>query len=346
MQHLDEGTIHAWLDDALPADEAARVAAHVASCASCADAVAEARGFMAAASRIVRALDIVPADVVPAPRADVPRAAALPPRPVPWYRRRVVSLAAGFVVMALGSLVAVRAWRTEAPVAARASMDSAARPAAPSSAEPRPKTVVVPAPPPPAAAKMMAKSAMKMEAKAAAELSAAEEPLARREESARADFAVGNAAPAPALAPAPAPPPALAGAGSKIRIRGLSGMRLGEVVTMTAGSQRPVPIRTGVCDSMRIAVYMIDSVPVTLAQGPTTPSPDSAAACVLRTAPSPHPAALPERVVQSPVPTDTLTWRGADGRGYLLMGQASRAKLEQIRDLLVVTPRPPVKPPE
>lgn len=60
MQHLDEGTIHAWLDGELAADEAARAEAHVAACAPCADAVAEARGFIAASSRILTALDNVP----------------------------------------------------------------------------------------------------------------------------------------------------------------------------------------------------------------------------------------------------------------------------------------------
>jgi hypothetical protein len=60
MQHLDEGTIHAWLDGALSADEAARVELHVASCETCSDAVAEARGLIAASSRILTALDDVP----------------------------------------------------------------------------------------------------------------------------------------------------------------------------------------------------------------------------------------------------------------------------------------------
>lgn len=60
MQHLDEGTIHAWLDGALPADEAARAELHVASCETCSEAVAEARGLVAAASRILTALDDAP----------------------------------------------------------------------------------------------------------------------------------------------------------------------------------------------------------------------------------------------------------------------------------------------
>ena len=65
MQHLDEGTIHAWLDGQLPRDEAQRVEAHVAECRQCADAVAEARGLIAASSRILTALDSVPREVVP-----------------------------------------------------------------------------------------------------------------------------------------------------------------------------------------------------------------------------------------------------------------------------------------
>jgi anti-sigma factor RsiW len=65
MQHLDEGTIHAWLDGALPAEESAGVERHVAQCKECASLVAEARGMIAGASRIVSALDIVPGGVIP-----------------------------------------------------------------------------------------------------------------------------------------------------------------------------------------------------------------------------------------------------------------------------------------
>ena len=65
MQHLDEGTIHAWLDGALPADEAADVERHARECAECAVLVADARGMIAGAARIVSALDDVPSGVIP-----------------------------------------------------------------------------------------------------------------------------------------------------------------------------------------------------------------------------------------------------------------------------------------
>ena len=96
MQHLDEGTIHSWLDGALSADEAARVEAHVAECSQCAAAVAEARGFIAASSRILTALDHVPRGVVPA---------AAPAR---WSNRAVWRAAAAVLVVAAGSLVVFR----------------------------------------------------------------------------------------------------------------------------------------------------------------------------------------------------------------------------------------------
>jgi len=66
MQHPDEGTIHAWLDGALGSAEAGEVEAHVAGCARCAAAVTEARGLLAASSRILSALDSVPGGVLPA----------------------------------------------------------------------------------------------------------------------------------------------------------------------------------------------------------------------------------------------------------------------------------------
>ena len=72
--HLDEGEIHAWLDGALSPAESAWAAAHVESCPACAASVAEARGLIAATTRILTALDDVPGGVLPG--AMTPGAAA------------------------------------------------------------------------------------------------------------------------------------------------------------------------------------------------------------------------------------------------------------------------------
>jgi anti-sigma factor RsiW len=105
MQHLDEGTIHSWLDGALSADEAARVEAHLKECPQCAAAVAEARGFIAASSRILTALDNAPRGVVPvtAPKKRVD--------PIVWR------VAATLLVVAAGTLVVVRNGGREAQIA-------------------------------------------------------------------------------------------------------------------------------------------------------------------------------------------------------------------------------------
>ena len=102
MQHLDEGTIHSWLDGALSADEAARVEAQVAECPQCAAAVAEARGFIAASSRILTALDHVPRGVVPRAHS------------VKWYNRAGWRAVAAVLVVAVGSLVVFRNGGTNA----------------------------------------------------------------------------------------------------------------------------------------------------------------------------------------------------------------------------------------
>ena len=96
MQHLDEATIHAWLDGALSPDQAARAEAHAAECAACAAGVAEARGFVAASSRITSALD------------DVPRGVIVAPRTRPHISRPLLQAAAVLVVVAAGGLLVIR----------------------------------------------------------------------------------------------------------------------------------------------------------------------------------------------------------------------------------------------
>lgn len=120
MQHLDEGTIHGWLDGALSPDEAARVEAHVGSCTACADAVAEARGLIAASSRILTALDDVPSVRV-SPRARRGRTSL-----TTWLVREKIA-AVMTLVVAGGALALVLA--RNAPEAAQiAGADSPAPP--------------------------------------------------------------------------------------------------------------------------------------------------------------------------------------------------------------------------
>jgi hypothetical protein len=106
MQHLEEGTIHAWLDGALSSDDAAHVEDHVQHCDECAAMVADARGLIAGASRIVSALDIVPGGVLPKSTTAV----AAPPRSL-WRSLHLspfrAALAAS-VMVAVGSLFALR----------------------------------------------------------------------------------------------------------------------------------------------------------------------------------------------------------------------------------------------
>lgn len=95
MPRPDEGLIHQWLDGECTPEESARIEALVASDPEWAAAVAEARGLIAASSRIVGALDAVPRAMPSAASA-----AGVAPR----ARRRAVpawmGMAAGLVLVA------------------------------------------------------------------------------------------------------------------------------------------------------------------------------------------------------------------------------------------------------
>jgi len=141
--HEDDGTLHAWLDGALAPADAARVAAHVTACATCAAATAEARGLIAASSRILGTLD----DEVGAVRAIRP--------PAVRRRRRAgwptgLRAAAVLVVVAGSTLLVLQRSRTPGDAAsseARSEVRAAAAtpPPAPSST-PSPAPTVATAP--------------------------------------------------------------------------------------------------------------------------------------------------------------------------------------------------------
>lgn len=91
MPRPDEGLIHTWLDGQLSPDEAARIEQLVATDAEWAAAAAEARGLIAASSRIISALDHVPAGVIPKGTASTRV------RRLPWWTK-----AAAAVVLVAG----------------------------------------------------------------------------------------------------------------------------------------------------------------------------------------------------------------------------------------------------
>lgn len=97
MPRPDEGLIHAWLDGQLPPDEAARVEQLAAADPEWDAAVAEARGLIAASSRILSSLDHAPAGVIPK------RDARQPAWRMPWWTK----VAAAVVVVAGGSLFVI-----------------------------------------------------------------------------------------------------------------------------------------------------------------------------------------------------------------------------------------------
>ncbi|HJU72581.1 MAG TPA: carboxypeptidase-like regulatory domain-containing protein [Gemmatimonadaceae bacterium] len=105
MQHLDEGTIHAWLDGALAPNEASEAETHVQSCEQCARAVAEARGLIAASTRILGALDDIPALQT---AAGVPNIATRRRKGWAWRRAGVGYAAAATVLLAAGTALVLR----------------------------------------------------------------------------------------------------------------------------------------------------------------------------------------------------------------------------------------------
>jgi anti-sigma factor RsiW len=139
MQHLDEGTIHSWLDGALAPDEAARVEAHVGECPECAAAVAEARGFIAASSRILTALDNAPRGVIPV------AASKRRVDPIVWR------VAATLLVVAAGTLAVFRSGGRNAEISSTSRDTSATTITAVAPAVPGPdetaKTIAETAPP-------------------------------------------------------------------------------------------------------------------------------------------------------------------------------------------------------
>ncbi len=130
MPRPDEGLIHEWLDGELSPEEAARVEEMVRTDAEWAAAAAEARGLVAASSRILSALDTVAGDVIPAGStasgAKPVSASTAPPRArftvQPWMRA-----AAGIAIVVSGTVFVLQSTgRVTEPLVADATAPTAA----------------------------------------------------------------------------------------------------------------------------------------------------------------------------------------------------------------------------
>jgi len=95
MPRPEEGLIHAWLDGQLPPDEAARIEQLAATDPEWQAAVAEARGLIAASSRILASLDHAPSGVIPEKKSVQPA----------WRVPQWAKVAAGIVLVAGGTVL-------------------------------------------------------------------------------------------------------------------------------------------------------------------------------------------------------------------------------------------------
>jgi hypothetical protein len=141
MSPVDEGRLHAWLDGALSAEEAAAVETLVRDDAAWAAAAAEARGLIANASRLVRALDdgVVGGignagrSTLVAPVPSERQATSAAPSPRGWrVGRQLGAIAAVLLVAVVGRA----AWKGSAESEPRVPADSAPPVARPDTAPP------------------------------------------------------------------------------------------------------------------------------------------------------------------------------------------------------------------
>lgn len=95
MSHVDEGTLHAYLDGELPSSERAAVEAHLAQCTACRAALTEARALVERASALLGSARPVER---PAPPFEQIRRA---PKRAPWRVRTSLAWAAS-VMLAIG----------------------------------------------------------------------------------------------------------------------------------------------------------------------------------------------------------------------------------------------------
>ena len=275
MQHLDEGTIHAWLDGELSRSQAEQIEAHTRECAECAQRVAEARGLIAASTRILNALDNVPSGVVPGAATPI-----APPRARRWYDRTDLRAAAALLFVAGASLIAVKAGRNKSvslqttaktesfPLAAPVVFDSGSPTIAEApKSEPRRETRRAPASPPAMSSKVAPSTSKMFGSVQAMDEVAASKPAAVAQSAAAAPPLMRMNAGIAQRKAAANEPSALAGAVGGVTL--LNAASVGRVegrVVDSAGRGLPsasvtvVGTRVG-ASSDRDGNFVIDSVP-------------------------------------------------------------------------------------
>lgn len=338
MQHPDQGTIHAWLDGALQQEEGAALEAHVASCAECQAAVAEARGLIAASSRIVSALDIVPAGVIPA-RAQPKRA---------WYAAPQFRAAAAILFVAGASLLIVRGRGSE-PLADTAErvMSEARQESAPATVQDSGMAETRVAAPPREAPQVQPRSRV-----------AAKAPPPKRV----ADEATGGAAGMRQVstesdamaAPVVAAPPAAKTAARQLRLNTspaldnvvVTGAATGSTTELadrltvlgvdSTGGARTTRYRLTSGEELTLSETQPVSNAVVSAQAERRA--ESAREMAAPAAPAAPPPARADSAAKTPVAT--ITWTDPKtGRRYTLSGRVSRERLEQLRKTIESTRR-------
>ena len=351
MQHPDEGTIHAWLDGQLPVEEATALESHASECAQCSAAIAEARGLIAASSRIVSALDVVPAGVIPI-RKPVRR---------PWYANTQLRAAAAVVVVAGASMLVMQG-RDAAQLQETVTQPATASKAAPQELRQQ-APVAAPLPPQadgssaPAVAAEVRKTVAPSRAKEmAASSGAREEATAPSRDETRSELRRD----APANVAAPAALGAAASAESDASRRAAFGtlLKVDPVVVTGVAEDRAGAddelkvVRTDSAGTMRTTVYRLaEGVEVTLTeivprQVPTSTALSdsraraaqsgaaSAKTAVTQASPSARPGAPPARneAAAKPAPIVSINWiDSTTKRVYILSGPVSAERLEQLR---------------
>ena len=331
MQHPEEGTIHAWIDGELSSEEASALEAHVAECRECAERVAEARGLVAASSRIVTALDIVPGDVIPVQQKK--RRA--------WYSTTQFRAAAAIAFVAGASMLVTRDNKN-------ATLDSVMTAAAPADAPtPVPETSkaaaeVSPAPvSPPVAADV---STRQREVASSAP-KAKTGTVLRSSQANGAPAAIGAvAAPPP---PAPATRAAVADETSAAKISRAEGdlakkslppssLMLSDVVVTGVAEARPElkRIRADSTSTSIVTLLQVDStLQVTLTDLPPKAFTADARKAERRDiAPQAQRSALQgNAAAATPLRINTIQWIDKRGHTMVLSGPVPREKLEELR---------------